>query len=99
MILAMYSELYFVLYTRRHSFHPEAKKAIIACCEVDRHGVRTAGFRPCYVNRHSQPEVLSNDERGQAVAHYVEQISSRAGLNTALEWTGDHVQFYRRKNL
>jgi poly-gamma-glutamate synthesis protein (capsule biosynthesis protein) len=82
-----------------YPFHPEAKNAIIAHCEVDRDGVRTAGFRPCFVNRHSQPEVLGNDERGQAVARYVEQITSRAGLKAAFEWTGDYVQFYWRKNL
>jgi poly-gamma-glutamate synthesis protein (capsule biosynthesis protein) len=82
-----------------YPFHPEAKNAIIACCEVDRNGVRTAGFRPCFVNRYSQPEVLANDERGQAVARYVQDISARAGLNAEFLWTGDHVQFYRRKNL
>lgn len=82
-----------------YPFHPEAKSAIIAYCEVDQNGVRTAGFRPCFVNRHSQPEVLGNDGRGQAVARYVEQITSRAGLNAAFQWVGDHVQFYRRKGL
>ncbi len=82
-----------------YPFHPEAKNAIIAHCEVDRNGVRTAGFRPCFVNRYSQPEVLGNDERGQGVACYVEQITSRAGLNAAFEWTGDLIQFYRRRNL
>jgi poly-gamma-glutamate synthesis protein (capsule biosynthesis protein) len=82
-----------------YPFHPEAKNAIIAYCEFDRAGVRTAGFRPCFVNRHSQPEVLGNDERGREVARYVEQITSRAGLNAVFEWAGDHVRFYRRKNL
>ena len=82
-----------------YPFHPEAKNAILAYCEVDRNGVRTAGYRPCFVNRHSQPEVLANDERGQGVARYVQDISARAGLNAAFEWTGDRVQFYRRRNL
>jgi len=82
-----------------YPFHPDAKNAIIAYCEVDREGVRSAGFRPCFVNRHSQPEVLVNDQRGQAVASYVQESSSRAGLNAVFEWTGDHVQFYRRRKL
>lgn len=82
-----------------YPFHPEAKNAIIAYCELDRKGVRSAGFRPCFVNRHSQPEVLGNDERGQEVARYVEKISLRAGLNASFEWAGDQVLFYRRKNL
>ena len=82
-----------------YPFHPEAKNAILAYCEVDRSGVRTAGYRPCFVNRYSQPEVLGNDERGQAVARYVQDVSARAGLNAAFEWAGDRVQFYRRRNL
>jgi len=82
-----------------YPFHPEAKNAILAYCEADRGGVRTAGFRPCFVNRYSQPEVLGNDERGQAVARYVQDVSARAGLNAAFEWTGDRVQFYRKRNL
>ncbi len=82
-----------------YPFHPEAKNTIIAYCEVDRSGVRTAGFRPCLVNRHSQPEVLGNDERGREVARYVEQITSGAGLNAAFEWSGDFVVFHQRKNL
>ncbi len=82
-----------------YPFHPEAKNAIIAYCEVDPGGVRAAGFRPCFVNRYSQPEVLGNDPRGQEVAHYVEQITSRAGLSAKFEWDGDRVLFYRRKHL
>jgi poly-gamma-glutamate synthesis protein (capsule biosynthesis protein) len=80
-----------------YPFHPEAKNAIIAYCEVDRQGVRSAGFIPCFVNKHSQPEILRNEERGRAVAGYVEDITARAGLRGArFEWTGDRVQFYSR---
>ena len=81
-----------------YPFHPEAKNAIIAYCEFDRDGVNTAGFIPCFVNRHSQPEVLGNDERGRGVARYVEDITARAGLKAGFEWVGDRVQFYRRKD-
>jgi poly-gamma-glutamate synthesis protein (capsule biosynthesis protein) len=80
-----------------YPFHPEAKNAIIAYCEVDRQGVKSAGFIPCFVNKLSQPEVLRDDERGRAVARYVEDITGRAGLRGAkFEWTGDRVQFYLR---
>lgn len=80
-----------------YPFHPEAKNAIIAYCEVDRHGVRSAGFTPCFVNKYSQPEVLRDDDRGRSVARYVENITERAGLRGAcFEWVGDRVQFYRR---
>jgi poly-gamma-glutamate synthesis protein (capsule biosynthesis protein) len=79
-----------------YPFHPEAKNAIIAYCEFDGSGIRSAGFTPCFVNKYSQPEVLSNDERGQAVARYVQDITVRAGLNAKFEWDGDRIQFYRR---
>jgi poly-gamma-glutamate synthesis protein (capsule biosynthesis protein) len=79
-----------------YPFHPEAKNALIAFCEVDRHGVRIAGFRPCFVNKYSQPEVLGNDDRGRAVADYVRDITMRAGLNTHFHWEGDRIVFYQR---
>jgi poly-gamma-glutamate synthesis protein (capsule biosynthesis protein) len=81
-----------------YPFHPEAKNAIIAFCEVDRQGVQAAGFRPCFVNKHSQPEVLGDDHCGHAVAAYVRDITVRAGLNALFEWEGDRVLFYRRKS-
>jgi poly-gamma-glutamate synthesis protein (capsule biosynthesis protein) len=82
-----------------YPFHPEAKNAIIAYCEVDRRGVRSAGFIPCFVNKRSQPEPLCNDARGQAVAQYVEDITASVGLRGAhFEWVGDRVQFYRRSD-
>jgi hypothetical protein len=43
--------------------------------------------------------VLGNEERERAVARYVQDVSSRAGLNAVFEWVGDRVQFYRRRNL
>ena len=79
-----------------YPFHPEAKNAIIGFCEADAQGIVTAGFFPCFVNRHSQPEVLGNDLRGRAVADYVRDITIRAGLNAEFEWDADRVLFYRR---
>ena len=81
-----------------YPFHPEAKNTIIAFCEVDRHGVRSAGFTPCFVNRHSQPEALKDDDRGRAVADYVQDITIRAGLNAQFTWEDGRVFFYRRNS-
>ena len=64
-----------------YPFHPEAKNAIIAFCEVDRQGVRSAGFTPCFVNKHSQPEVLGDDDVATRSRDYVQDITARAGLN------------------
>lgn len=79
-----------------YPFHPEAKNAILAFCEVDRQGVCSAGFTPCFVNKHSQPEVLGDDDCGRAVADYVRDITVRAGLNAQFEWEDGRVLFYRR---
>ena len=81
---------------KTYPFHPQAKNAMIAFCEVDRDGIVKAGFRPCFVNRFSQPEVLGNDPRGRAVAEYISDITGRAGLNAAFAWDGDRVLFHQR---
>ena len=81
-----------------YPFHPEAKNAIIAFCEVDRDGVQAAGFTPCFINKHSQPEVLGDDDRGREVAEYIRGITVRAGLNAHFEWENGRVLFYRRKS-
>ncbi|MGH9592624.1 MAG: CapA family protein, partial [Bryobacteraceae bacterium] len=82
-----------------YPFHPDAKNAIIGFCEVDRHGVCSAGFTPCFVNKHSQPEALGDDDRGRAVANYVRDISDRAALNAQFHWDGNRVMFYQREVL
>jgi len=79
-----------------YPFHPEAKNAIIAFCEVDGKGVRKAGFTPCFVNKYSQAEALGDDARGRTVAAYVYDISRRAELNAEFAWEGERVVFYRR---
>jgi poly-gamma-glutamate synthesis protein (capsule biosynthesis protein) len=82
-----------------YPFHPEAKNALIAYCELDLQGVKSAGFVPCFVNKLSQPEPLCNDDRGRAVAQYVQDITARAALRgTQFEWVGDRVQFYKRSD-
>ena len=69
-----------------YPFHPEARNAMIAVCEIGVDGVHQAGFIACWVNPKGQPEVCSDDERGRAVASYIEQITRKAGLRTGFEW-------------
>jgi hypothetical protein len=78
--------------TPTYPFHPEARNAMIAVCEIGSDGVRRAGFIPCWVNPKGQPEVCGNDERGRAVASYVEQITKKAALRTGFAWDGDTVR-------
>ena len=74
-----------------YPFHPEAKNAIIAFCEIDKTGLLRAGFIPCWITPNGKPEVLSRNERGEAVANYVEQITHKAGLKAKFNWHGDRV--------
>ena len=76
-----------------YPFHPEARNAMIAACEVDSGGVRKAGFIPCWINPKGQPEVCGNETRGRAVASYVEQITRKASLNAEFEWEESLVRF------
>lgn len=76
-----------------YPFHPEARNAMIAVCEVGAGGVRKAGFIPCLVNRKGQPEICGDDARGRAVAAYVDQISKKAGLHADFEYEGGWVRF------
>ena len=79
-----------------YQFHPEAKNAIIAFCDVSKDGVVKAGFVPCFVNKQSQPEVLGSDERGRSVASYMSEITEKAGLRAEFSWEGDRVVFFRK---
>ncbi len=76
-----------------YPFHPEARNAMIAVCEIGAKGIRKAGFVPCRVNPKGQPEICGNDNRGRAVASYVEQITRKASLETGFEWDGSWVRF------
>ena len=69
-----------------YPFHPEAKNAMIAVCDVEAGGVVRAGVLPCWIQPSGAPEPLQDDPRGVEVARYVEEITSRAGLATSFRW-------------
>jgi poly-gamma-glutamate capsule biosynthesis protein CapA/YwtB (metallophosphatase superfamily) len=77
-----------------YPFHPEARNAMIAVCEIGNHSVRKAGFIPCWVNPKGQPEVCGDDTQGREVAVYIEQITRKAGLRTRFEWDGGYVRCF-----
>jgi poly-gamma-glutamate synthesis protein (capsule biosynthesis protein) len=76
-----------------YPFHPEAKNAIVAWCEVDPGGVRRAGFYPCWIRPDGSPEVLGDGARGQEVISYVEKISRESGLKTTFRQEGGRAVF------
>jgi poly-gamma-glutamate capsule biosynthesis protein CapA/YwtB (metallophosphatase superfamily) len=75
-----------------YPFHPEARNAMIAVCEIGSDGLHKAGFIPCWVNPVGQPEICGDDARGRAVALYIEQITRKAGLRTRFEWNEGWVR-------
>ncbi len=74
-----------------YPFHPEAKNAFIAFCEVEKTGVLRAGFIPCWITPSGQPKVLPRNEHGEVVAAYVARITQQAKLNGKFEWENDRV--------
>ena len=76
-----------------YPFHPEAKNAIVAACDVDRSGVVRAGFVPCWIQPSGAPEPLADDARGRGVARYIEDITARAGLKARFAWEDGIVRF------
>jgi poly-gamma-glutamate synthesis protein (capsule biosynthesis protein) len=75
-----------------YPFHPEARNAMIAVCEIRPAGVYKAGFIPCWVNPEGQPEICGDDARGRSVVSYIDQITGKAGLRTSFEWSDGWVR-------
>jgi hypothetical protein len=74
-----------------YPFHPEARNAMIATCDIDEAGNIRPGFIPCWMTPGGAPKPLGDDAEGRAVALYVEDISRRAGLKTQFTWDGGQV--------
>jgi hypothetical protein len=77
--------------TPAYPFHPESRTTMLAKLTIQTSGDITPGFLPCLINRHSQPEVLGHDARGERVLSYVDYITRQAGLPTRFAWHGDEV--------
>ena len=76
-----------------YPFHPEAKSAMIAFCDVDTSGVLRAGFHPCWIQPDGSPQVLGDCNKGREVAAYIEKISHTCGISTAFRWQDNRVLF------
>ena len=76
-----------------YPFHPEAKNAMVAVCDVDAAGVARAGFLPCWIQPSGAPEPLGEDPRGVEVRRYIEGITARARLEANFRWEDGIVWF------
>lgn len=74
-----------------YPFHPEAKNALIAVCDVAVDGSVSAGFIPCWMEAPGCPRPLNRSE-GEKVKAYVEAITAKAGLKASFAWDGDVVR-------
>ena len=70
----------------------EINMTMIAKCMIEDGKIVKAGYLPCLINEHGQPEILKHDdERGQQVYEYIENISNAIDLNVEFAWEGDDV--------
>jgi poly-gamma-glutamate capsule biosynthesis protein CapA/YwtB (metallophosphatase superfamily) len=76
-----------------YPFHPEAKNAMIANIRIGANGQLEAGFLPAWIRPSGQPELLEYDERGIAVAAYIEKITRACKLRADFHWAENRVVF------
>jgi poly-gamma-glutamate capsule biosynthesis protein CapA/YwtB (metallophosphatase superfamily) len=70
---------------------PEVDYTIIAKCYVDNGKISRLSYLPCLINAKRQPEILENDDRGQRLFDYMDNITKGADLNVRYEWEGNEV--------
>ncbi|HEY31834.1 MAG TPA: CapA family protein [Dehalococcoidia bacterium] len=71
---------------------PDSRKTMIAKCVISNKEIKSVSFLPTYINKQSQPEILSSqDERFDEVVGYMEEITRDQGLNAKYVIEGDEV--------
>jgi poly-gamma-glutamate synthesis protein (capsule biosynthesis protein) len=72
----------------------EQRQSIIAKCTIEDGRISQLSYIPCLLDEKGKPEILKNDETGQLVYSYMNNITKGASLNTRYEWSGDEVLIY-----
>jgi hypothetical protein len=75
-------------------YSPEQELTIIAKCNIQDRRITQVSYIPCLAGQNQPPEILKNDERGQKVFEYMDNITKGAELNARYEWKGDEVVIY-----
>ncbi|UCB44092.1 MAG: CapA family protein [Dehalococcoidales bacterium] len=71
---------------------PDSRKTMIAKCVITDKEIKNVSFLPTYINKQSQPEILSSqDERFGEVVGYMEEITRDQELNAKYVIEGDEV--------
>ncbi len=74
-----------------YPFHPESRNTMVADCRISADGEIEAGFVPCWIDDQGRPVPVGPASGGEAVAAYVERISTAAGFSTSFAWDGERV--------
>lgn len=73
-------------------FCREAQKMIVAKCVVSDRKIQRVSFLPAYINKQSQPEILTTDnERFNEVVEYMKEITEHQKLNAKFDIEGDEA--------
>lgn len=76
-------------------FPRESRHTMIATVDVDREGVVSAGFVPCWIGDDAHPRVLGGSE-AEATIDYVRAISQEADLRVEIDSRDGVATFHRR---
>lgn len=68
-----------------YPFHPESINTMIASIEFTKKGIEKVGFIPCWIEPDGNPRPLENNQKGQEVVGYIQNISTEAGFQTTVE--------------
>jgi poly-gamma-glutamate capsule biosynthesis protein CapA/YwtB (metallophosphatase superfamily) len=75
-----------------YNFPPESRRTVVVKCAIGQGRVKRVALLPAYVNRQSQPEILSaRDPRFAEVADYLDAITRDQGLSARFERQGDEL--------
>ena len=75
-----------------YPFPPDAKKTVIAKCEITDGSITKVSYLPVWVNKQSQPEPLSRDDkRSEEVHRYMQWLCRDQELDTKFAWEGDEI--------
>ncbi len=77
-------------------YRREARHTMVARVTVDREGVVSAGFVPCWIDEQARPVAHGDDEQGRETVAYVAAITAEAGLDTPLRRQDGRAVFYER---
>ncbi|MFN8357211.1 MAG: CapA family protein [Spirosomataceae bacterium] len=74
-----------------YPFHPESRNTIIASIAIGANGIEKVGFIPCWIQPNGSPKPLENNQKGQEVVEYVQQISEKAGFEINIQYIDNEI--------